>query len=106
MHPPRGQSPGSTTLPRSWQRRWRCRAAPSLRQRPEPENRGAAPNGGSESSSLSIPCSLRDRVFREDILDPFERLLRRRFRLHSLFHYVHPADAPDVLVANLGVSRV
>ena len=55
---------------------------------------------------LRAGSGLRDRVFREDLLDPLEGLLGRRLWRHTLFHDVDPADAPHVLVLDLGIGRV
>src|SRR5215469_3304261 len=46
---------------------------------------------------------LRDRVFREDLLDPLERLFRGCLRRHPFLHDVDPANGPDVLVLDLGI---
>src|SRR5262249_24505149 len=48
----------------------------------------------------------RDRVFGEDLLDPLRRLLGGLLGLHAALHDVGPADAPDMLVADLGIGRV
>ena len=47
-----------------------------------------ASRGGKRARSLRL--GLLDRVFREDFLDPLERLLRPRFRRHSALHDVRP----------------
>src|SRR6266481_9082423 len=50
--------------------------------------------------------ALRDRVFREDLLDPLEGLLGSRLRRHPAGHDIDPARTPGVLVLNLGIGRV
>lgn len=47
-----------------------------------------ASRGGKRARNLR--SGLLDRVFREDFLDPLERLLCRRFRRHSALHDVRP----------------
>src|SRR5215469_6948869 len=49
---------------------------------------------------------LRDRVFREELFDPLERLLCGRLRRHPFFHNIDPANSPNVLVLDLGVCGV
>src|SRR6516162_6134802 len=46
---------------------------------------------------------LRDRIFREDLLDPLERLLRRRLRRHAILD-IDPTGAPNMLVLDLGIG--
>src|ERR1700730_13292872 len=66
-----------------------------------------APNAGSGwSSPPPPPQSLPDRIFREDLLDPLERLFRRRLRCHPAGNDVGPGDGPDMLVLDLGIGRV
>src|SRR6266702_5798251 len=50
--------------------------------------------------------ALRDRVFRQDISDPLERLLRRSLRRHSLSNDVGLGEAPDLLGFDLGITWV
>src|SRR5262252_3891920 len=52
------------------------------------------------------PLPSRDRVFREHLLHPLERLLDRRFRLHALLRHVDHGHAPDLLVTDLGHGGV
>lgn len=62
-----------------------------------------ASRGGKRARNLRL--GLLDRVFREDFLDPLERLLCRRFRRHSALHDVRP-PVPACLLASLLVLRV
>src|SRR6516164_8364341 len=48
---------------------------------------------------------LGDGVLREDLLDPLERLFRRRLRRHAILD-IDPTGAPDMLVLDLGIGRV
>src|SRR6185312_17440437 len=57
-------------------------------------------------SDHAYPLALRDRVFRENLLDPFDSLVRRRLRGHAALHDVGPPGAPDMLVADLSIGRV
>src|SRR5260370_34900380 len=50
--------------------------------------------------------ALRDRVFRQDLSDPLERLLRRSLRRHSLSEDVGRGEAPDLLGFDLGIAWV
>src|SRR6516164_115744 len=57
--------------------------------------------------SLQIRLSaLGDRVFRENLLDPFEGFLRHSLRRHSFLHDIDPADTPDMLVLDLCIGRI
>src|SRR5438132_10321316 len=54
-------------------------------------------------SVVSTHC---DRIFREDLLDPLEGLVRGGLRCHATSHDVDPADRPDMLVLDLRVGRI
>src|SRR5215471_2110923 len=49
---------------------------------------------------------LRNRVFREDLLGPLERLVDCLFRRHPVVHDVDHGDTEDVLGIDIGHSRV
>src|SRR5580704_19441148 len=49
---------------------------------------------------------LRDREFREDLLDPLERLLGRGRRRRPVLNDLGPGRLPDMLVLDLGISWV
>ena len=53
-----------------------------------------------------IPSGLLDRVFREDLLDPLERLVDGRFRRHPLFDDIELGDAEEMLGVDLRDGRV
>src|SRR3984893_10832124 len=96
---------GSTTRSRSSPRRWRDRASPSSRPRPQPA-KSEAPTAGSGWSSFSSLSTLPHRVFGEDLFDSLERFLGRRLRRHSVLHDVGPTGWPDMLVLHLRIGRI
>ena len=77
---------------------------PVTEQRP-PMDRRAADQLMTDALFM-MRLSSRDRVFREDLLNSFEGLLRRRLRRYSACHDVGPRHAPDMLVLHLGISRI
>src|SRR5258707_3761949 len=88
-------------------RRLHFAAAPA---RKSPENRGgAAPAGGRstlrEQRTLANIVALRgDRIFREDLLDPLDRLLGCGLGSHAALHDIGPPDAPHMLLPELSIS--
>src|SRR5262249_20325997 len=87
------------------QPRWRYKAAPVRRPRRAPMSRETA------CAALEWPCgrlllALRNRIFREDLLDPIEGLLGRRLWRHPVLDDFGPGGRPDMLVLDLGIGRI
>src|ERR1700675_851354 len=62
--------------------------------------------GASRPTLLRGRSGRLDRIFREYLLDPLERLLRGRLRRHPVLEDVRPSGAKNVLVAYLCPGRV
>src|ERR1700682_906857 len=89
------------------------RPSPHHLQTPDahPRNRQKTEGGGAAVGERSTLCERgalaslialgRDRIFREDLLDPLESLLGGGLGCHAALHDIGPPDAPDMLVADL-----
>src|SRR5207302_10325366 len=66
------------------------------------------PERPTTANSAPARCApaLRDQVFREDLLDPLERLLCRGLRRRPVLNDLGPGHLPDMLVLDLGISWV
>src|SRR4051794_25591370 len=58
------------------------------------------------SRRLTVTLDLRDRVFREDLLDPLERLRCGRLWCHPALHDLGPTHWPDMFALHLRIGRI